>query len=96
MKHEVAINRSLRRRDPIKFTMGMMDASVSIIWAEMTGWTPEQRRARSPELLNEIGRLEMRLMVMRQRVTQDIAGSFELVAPARVGVVSDEDENEGD
>lgn len=94
MKHEV--NRSLRRRDPIKFTMGMMDAAVSIIWAEMTGWTPEQRRASSPALLNDIGRLEMRLMVMRRRVTQDIAGSFELVAPARAGVVPDEDDEGGD
>lgn len=108
MKHEIAINRSLRRRDPTQFPrdpsgapdplilMGRMDASVSAIWVKMAAWTPEQRREDLPELLNAIGRIETRLMVLRQAVKKEIACWHDLVKPSRAGVVPDEDENEGD
>jgi hypothetical protein len=75
-----------------------MDAAVSALWIDtaMGAWTPETRRRRLPELLNAVRRAEMRLMVLRLSVTREIADVYELVKPARVGVVPDEDENEGD
>lgn len=103
-----ATNRSLFKRDttqsprdpsgspaPLEL-LDRMDRATSAIWAEMGAWTPEQRRANLPPLLNAIRRLETRLMVLRMSVTREIAGVYELVKPARVGVVPDEDENEGD
>ena len=108
MNREAAISRSLRKRDPTQFPrdpsgapdpfvlMKRMDASVSAIWIKMAAWTPERRRENLPEILNAVRRLEMRLMVLRQGVTREIAGAFELVKPTRVGVVPDEDDNEGD
>jgi pyridoxine 5'-phosphate synthase PdxJ len=69
---------------------------MSAIWSAMRVWTPEQRRANLPALLNAIRRLEMRLMVLRMSVTREIASVYELIKPSRVGVMPDEDENEGD
>jgi hypothetical protein len=101
MKHEIAINRSLRRRDPTQFPrdpsgapdplilMERMDASVSAIWVKMAAWSPEQRRENLPDLLNAIRRLETRLMVLRQGVARDISGAFELVKPRSAGIVPD-------
>ena len=100
------INRSLYRADPTRVPrdpvaspspLADIDAAVSRVWAEMGAWTPEQRRANLPALLNAIGRLETRLMVLRQGFQREISGSFELVAPSRAGVVPSEDEDsEGD
>jgi hypothetical protein len=100
------INRSLRKVDPARVPhdpvappapLADIDAAVTRAWAEMRAWTPEQRRANLPALLNAIRLLETRLMVLRQNVMRDIAGSFELVAPSRAGVVPSEDEDsEGD
>lgn len=73
-----------------------ISSAIDDAWAKMGKWTPGQRRENLPELLNAIRRQETRLMVLRMRVTREIAGVYELVKPARVGVVSDEDENEGD
>ena len=59
MKHEAAISRSLRRRDPTQFPsrsvrspdplvlMERMDASVSAIWIKMAAWTPEAKAAQT-------------------------------------------------
>lgn len=103
-----ATNRRLTKRDPTQFPrdpsgspaplelLDRMDRATSAIWAEMGSWTPEQRRANLPPLLNAIRRVEMRLMVLRQGVTREIAGVYDLVKPSRVGVVPDEDENKGD
>ena len=88
MKHEAAISRSLRRRDPTQFPrdpsgapdplvlMERMDASVSAIWIKMAAWTPEQSRANLPELLNATRRMETRLMVLRQGIARVIAETF--------------------
>jgi hypothetical protein len=91
MKHEFA-------RSPIKPSLAIeqIDAAVDRSWTEMASWMPDQRRENLPMLLNAIGRLETRLMVLRQGVKREIAVWNDLVKPSRVGVVPDEDENEGD
>lgn len=68
------------------------DAAIWDAWAQLITWTPEQRRANMPELLNAIRRLETRLLVLRQKVAHEISCSFEHVAPSRAGVVPDEGE----
>lgn len=79
--------------DAIEMIEGL---DTSDIWIKIAEWTPDERRANLPPLLNAIGRLETRLMVLRLGVRREIAVWNDLVKPARVGVVPDEDENEGD
>jgi hypothetical protein len=70
-----------------------MVAAMSDIWVEMETWTPEQRRTHLPTLVSPIRLLETRLMVLRQRVMREIAGSYDLVKPSRAGVVPDESDD---